>query len=140
MAEATLHGHVPLALEWGLIALGALIALVGIGLAWQWYTQHGLAFDLRLKERFGKLYRWASDLYYVDDFYRATFVRLVIGGAEKGLAPFDQKVIDGIVNGVARMTRGIGLALRYIQTGVVQSYAVAIVFGVVLILALMLFG
>ncbi|GIV62216.1 MAG: NADH-quinone oxidoreductase subunit L [Rhodothermaceae bacterium] len=140
VAEAAVHGHVPLALEWGLIGLGALIALVGVGLAWQWYTQHGLAFDARLKERFGRLYRWAAELYHVDDFYRATFVRLVIGGAEKGLAPFDQRVVDGLVNGVARMTRGLGLALRYLQTGLVQAYAVAVVLGVVLIIALMLFG
>ena len=140
VAEAAVHAHVPLALEWGLIALGSLIALVGVGLAWQWYKQHALAFDARLRSAFGKLYEWASELYHVDDFYRATFVRAVVEGSEEGLAPFDQRVIDGIVNGVAKLTAGVSRGLRLLQTGVVQSYAVAIVFGVVLVIALMLFG
>jgi NADH-quinone oxidoreductase subunit L len=140
VAEATLHEHVPLALEWGLIALGSLIALFGVGMAWQWYQQHALAFDKRLRETFGKLYQWASELYHVDDFYRATFVKAVIDGSEKALAPFDQRVVDGIVNGVAKATAGVSRGLRLLQTGIVQTYAVAIVFGVVLVIALMLFG
>jgi len=134
------EGHVPLGLEWGLIALSSLIALAGVGVAWQWFSQHGVAFDARIRARFGKLYDWAAALYHVDDFYNKTFVSAVVDGAEKGLAPFDQRVVDGLVNGLARATRGISQLLRYIQTGEVQSYAVGIVFGMVLVVVLMLFA
>ncbi len=139
-AEVAPHAEGFLAVEWGLIALGSLVALVGVWLAWRWYTRHGLAFDARLKKTFGTWYAWAAGLYHVDDFYRRTFVRLIIDGSEKGLAPFDQQVVDGAVNGVARLTRGLSRVLRLLQTGLVQSYAVAIVFGVVLVIALMLFA
>ena len=46
-----------------------------------------------------------------------------------GLWRFDQRVIDGAVNGVAGLVRGIGPALRPLQTGFVQGYALAIGVG-----------
>jgi len=140
VAEAAVEGHAGLGIEWGLIVLGSLIALVGVGWAWRFYGRHGLAGDALLRERFGTLYRWWEGKYFWDEFYQKTVVRLVIGGAEHGLAPFDLKVIDGIVNGLAALMRGISRLLRHIQTGIVQNYALAIVFGVVVIIALMLSG
>jgi NADH-quinone oxidoreductase subunit L len=41
---------------------------------------------------------------------------------------------------VASLSRGISAALRYIQTGIVQNYALALVVGVVLVIGLMVFG
>ena len=45
-----------------------------------------------------------------------------------------------MVNGLARMMTGTSGLLRRLQTGIVQNYAMAIVLGVVLVFALMLFG
>ena len=45
-----------------------------------------------------------------------------------------------LVNLIGFMTRATSFILRYTQTGVVSTYATAIVLGVVLVLALMLFG
>jgi len=141
VAEPLAVPHDPgfVAIEWGLIALGSAIALAGVGLAWRWYTTHGLAFDERLRGIFGGLYRLWQGKYFVDELYDATIVKPLIGSAERGLAPFDEQVVDGTVNGVGNLTRGLSTLLRPIQTGIVQSYAVAIVFGVVLVIALMLF-
>ncbi|MFQ5569584.1 MAG: NADH-quinone oxidoreductase subunit L [Rhodothermales bacterium] len=140
VAEAELHGHVALGIEWGLIALGSLIAIGGLYWGYSAYKKHGLAYDDRLRQWFGALYRWWQGKYFWDEFYEKTVVRLIIGGAEKGLAPFDQKVVDGLVNGMARFMSGTSGVLRYIQTGVVQNYALAVVLGVVIVIALMLFG
>ncbi len=141
VAEAALSGHhVPAALEWGLIALGSLIALAGVLWARAFYGRHELKGDALLRERFGALYRWWQGKYFWDEFYEKTIVRLVIGGAERGLAPFDQRVVDGTVNGLARFMEGLSGVLRRLQTGIVQNYALAIVLGVVVILALMIFG
>ena len=140
VAEPHMEGHVGLGTEWALMAIGSFIAISGVFLAWRWYTRHGLDFDASLSRRFGRLYRIWENKYFVDEAYDSVFVRPIIGGAEKGLAPFDQYVIDGLVNFIAFFTRGAGFVLRYIQTGVVQTYALAIVFGTVLVMALMLFG
>ncbi|MDX1548187.1 MAG: proton-conducting transporter membrane subunit, partial [Rhodothermales bacterium] len=141
VAEAAVAPHDAgfLAIEWGLIVLGSAIAIVGVWFAWRFYGRHGLEGDALLRRRIGLYGLWERK-YLWDEFYDHTIVRLVIGGSERGLAPFDQRVVDGTVNGVARLTRGLGRGLRYLQTGVVQSYALAIVLGVVVVVALLLFG
>ena len=44
---------------------------------------------------------------------------------------FDRTVIDGIVNGVGRGRRANRQRLKYLQTGNVQWYAVALFVGVI---------
>ncbi|MDA0684439.1 MAG: NADH-quinone oxidoreductase subunit L [Bacteroidetes bacterium] len=139
VAEAAFEGHVALAVEWGLIALGSLIAIMGVWLGWRWYSKQGLSFDEKLAARFGGLYKLWQGKYFFDEAYDKTIVRPLIGGSIHGLAPFDKYVIDGLVNFTGFFTRGASFTLRYLQTGLVQSYAVAIVFGVVLLIWLMLF-
>ncbi len=134
------HGEGFVVVEWALLLLGAAIAIGGVFFAWNRYSKFGLAYDERLRARFGSLYRWGAHKYYWDELYDRAVVKPVINGSRNGLAPFDQKVLDGTVNGIASVTRGFSSVLRHIQTGVVQSYAVAIVFGVILVLALMLFA
>lgn len=50
----------------------------------------------------------------------------------------DDKIIDGIVNGVAGSSRGISNRIRRIQTGYVRTYALLILIGAVVLLAVML--
>ncbi|MBO6576617.1 MAG: NADH-quinone oxidoreductase subunit L [Rhodothermales bacterium] len=140
VAEAQYDGYVPAAIEWGLLGLGSLIGIGGVLLAWRWYTTEGLARDEKLAAQFGGLYRLWQGKYFVDEAYHRTVVRPVIGGAEKAFSPFDKYFVDGLVNLVGYTTRGFSYLLRYLQTGVVQSYAVALVFGVLLVLGLLLFG
>ena len=47
---------------------------------------------------------------------------------------FDEKVIDGIVNGVAEMVRGWARELRLAQTGLVKDYALAMLVGIVVVI------
>ncbi|MFA4836754.1 MAG: hypothetical protein WC749_11880, partial [Dehalococcoidia bacterium] len=58
----------------------------------------------------------------------------------RACAWFDSVVVDGIVNGSAAFGRGIGGLLRKLQTGQLQEYGVAMGFGVVIILAVILIG
>lgn len=140
VAEVHTEAHVALSTEWMLLALGGAIAIAGVALGWRWYSKHGPAFDEIIRARFGWLYRVAEGKYFVDEAYDKVIVRPVIGIAEKGFAPFDKYVVDGLVNAVAFITRGLSFVLKYIQTGIVQTYAMAFVIGVILVLALMLFG
>jgi NADH-quinone oxidoreductase subunit L len=75
--------------------------------------------------------------YFLDDIYDA-----VIGRPGQAFARFcatviDSEVIDGAVNGVARLARFSGSRLRRVQTGFVRQYALGIVVGVVGLLAWM---
>jgi NADH-quinone oxidoreductase subunit L len=74
----------------------------------------------------------AQRKFYVDEAYEA--VTVTLGGAlAGGLARADKGGIDGLVNGAARATRGVGGLLRRTQTGYVRSYALGIVAGTALL-------
>jgi len=139
--EASHSAHVPIALEWGLIGLSSVIAVGVVLYAWRAYRAHGVQYDAVLSSRFGGLYQSWKDKYYWDDFYRDIVVETIIHRiGRKTFTAFDTKIVDGAVNGVARAAQGASGLLRYTQTGMVQNYALALVTGVVLVLALMLFG
>ena len=48
---------------------------------------------------------------------------------------FDQKIIDGAVNGVGKVTQRIGTRLRSFQTGLIRSYALGMFIGAVAVIA-----
>jgi len=148
--EAVHHAHVPA------ILLSLLVAGGGILLAFGTYYWKKINAEA-IAARFSALYQFSRNKWYFDDFYQATIVRGTIG-ATRVLRWFDDRVIDGIVNGTAFVTRvssfgsgrfdnvvidGMvnlvayitgfcGLVLRLVQTGKVQTYIVFVLFGVVL--------
>jgi NADH-quinone oxidoreductase subunit L len=141
VAEAAVSAHVSLAMEWGLIGLSSAIAIGTVYYAWSVYSSYGLEYDALLAERFGGLYQAWKDTYYWDDFYNNVVVDTLIDGiGRKAFAAFDTHVVDGAVNGVARLSQRASGALRLVQTGIVQNYALGLVLGVALVIGIMLFG
>ena len=139
VAEPEVHAHVSVPVEIGLILLGAIIAIIGVLWAWRFFARYELGGDELIRGKFGTLYRWWQSSYYWDKFYDRTIVRPVIGGANKAFAPFDQHVVDGLVNAAARVSMAFSWLFGRFQTGVVQNYALAIVLGSILIITLFLF-
>jgi NADH-quinone oxidoreductase subunit L len=65
--------------------------------------------------------------------------RGVVAGSEGLLwRRFDVAVIDGAVNGVARLVNGVSAQARVVQTGLVRGYALVILGGAVTLLAYLL--
>ena len=128
-------------LEWGLLALGALIAVGGVALAWVGlrFGRRGPDADRSVRRALGWVYAGASRKWGWDAGYDATVVRPVVNGSRNALAPFDKDVVDGAVNGVGRLVRSFSGVVRGLQTGAVQSYALAVVLGVVVVVALLLY-
>jgi NADH-quinone oxidoreductase subunit L len=141
VAEASVKGHMSLGLEWGLIGLSSVIAIGTVYYAWSVYRTYGLEFDERLERGLAGLYQTWKDKYYWDDFYNEVVVYTVIEGiGRKAFAAFDTHVVDGAVNGVAQLSQEASNALRRVQTGIVQNYALGLVVGVALVIGIMLFG
>jgi NADH-quinone oxidoreductase subunit L len=71
--------------------------------------------------------------FYVDDAYA-----MVLGDGGKllaaAIAAFDRRGVDGLVGLIARGTGMLAVAGRRIQTGLVRTYALAFLAGVVGIL------
>ena len=149
--------------ELGLMALSLTIAVFGILLARKFYvTSPEISVDLA--ERFAGAHTVLSNKYYVDELYDATVIsgtfaagrglwavdRNVVDGAVNGtswvtvIAAWlssltDRSLVDGLVNLVARIVQESSLAWRRIQTGLVQNYALLMLFGIFAFVSVYLF-
>jgi NADH-quinone oxidoreductase subunit L len=113
------------------------MAAVGIGVAYLLYLR---PVDIvAVRARLGGLYQAMLNKFWVDEIYERTIVTPGLLMAE-GLAAFDERGIDGVVNGMGRGTRRLAQVGRRAQTGLVRSYALAVLLGTLLISALFLGG
>ena len=53
--------------------------------------------------------------------------------------PIDLGIIDGIANGLAKLSKRSADALSKLQTGFVRNYALSVLFGVVVIIGYLIF-
>ncbi|RJQ65090.1 MAG: NADH-quinone oxidoreductase subunit L [Stygiobacter sp.] len=137
-----------------------VVAGLGILLAFMFYLWKKLDAD-KLAEKIKPLYNFSLNKWYLDEVYDATAVNGTLQTGN-GLSWFDQKIVDGAVNGSAWLTRFtsklsglfdtyvvdgmvnftalfsgfVGLSFRKLQTGKVQTYIVFVVFGVIILLLL----
>ncbi|MTI87060.1 MAG: NADH-quinone oxidoreductase subunit L [Balneolaceae bacterium] len=126
------------AVEWGLMATSIVIAVLGVVVAFRMYNNNQQQeSDAAIAKRFGGLYDLWKDKYNLDEVYEGLIVRPIVRVSDKVLAVFDMKVVDGFVNATAGTVKLFGSLFRYVQTGVVSSYALAFVIGVIVILYLM---
>lgn len=127
------------AADWILMGLSIAIALAGLWIAYRLYGSGATEeSDRKVSSRFGVFYEIWEEKYNLDEIYEGMFVHPVVRWSEKGLAKFDMKIVDGFVNAVGGIVRLFGSVFRYIQTGVTSSYALALVFGVLLVLSLLI--
>ena len=145
--------HASAALELGLMGFSVLIAVVGIGLAWKFYIASPEISE-RLAAQFAGAHRLLSNKYYVDELYGTTFIAGTWASA-RNLWTFDRRVVDGAVNGAGWLTviggwfssltdrtvvdGAVNLIgwiaqessywFRRFQTGLVQNYALLMLFG-----------
>jgi len=84
-----------------------------------------------LRHRFAGPYKVLLNKYYVDEAYDAAVVTPIVKGSQKLLWKwFDVGIVDGAVNGVARLFWLFSNVARRVQTGVAQSYAVVFMLGI----------
>jgi len=115
----------------GLIAAAVAAALAGIGVAWA-------TFGLRGGRVQGLTPPVLARGWYVDDLYRNLVERPGRALSNFSATVVDQKLIDGVVNGLAASVRAGGERLRVVQSGYVRNYALAIAGGTVGVLVFVL--
>jgi NADH-quinone oxidoreductase subunit L len=137
--------------------LSVSIAAIGIGVAaYFWFQREELGALRGLTQRNALAragYRLLEKKLYLDDLYEKVIVAGIKGPVARGTYWFDQRVIDGAVNGVARGVARLGRVaydvvdqrvvdgavngiaeaagetgglLRYVQSGRVQRYALTL--------------
>ncbi|TDI30262.1 MAG: NADH-quinone oxidoreductase subunit L [Acidobacteria bacterium] len=161
-AGSAIHHGEALTLEYGLMAVSVAMGLAGILLAWLFYVKRP-----DLPGRFTRLvprsYTFVAEKFYVDELYRATVVggfflmtrlsnwfdRWIVDGLVNLIRHvtvasahvsyfFDRYAVDLLVNAIGWITRGLFHLFRRFQTGLVQTYAAGMVFGLFVLVSLYL--
>jgi NADH-quinone oxidoreductase subunit L len=121
-----------------LMVTSVIIALTGIFLARGLYAK-GLAKATSLASSAKGVYKLLWNKYWVDEAYFALIVDPIMATSRDFLwKVVDVRVIDGLVNGSARSVGAISGVLRRLQSGVAQNYAILMMAGIVIIVALAL--
>lgn len=85
----------------------------------------------RTATRFKGLYNLLWNKYYVDEIYDAVIVNPIVTVSRNVLWKIaDNKIIDGTVNGAAKLVDLLSSIIRKVQTGVAQLYALVMVLGI----------
>ncbi|HZS03707.1 MAG TPA: NADH-quinone oxidoreductase subunit L [Blastocatellia bacterium] len=123
--EARTEEHHDTGTEIGLTILSVILGLGGIGLGFMIWNKNPLKPMPKLLE----------NKYYVDEVYNAAIINPIHGTSKWVLWKFvDVLIIDGIVNGLARLMSGVGSGLRLMQTGFARSYAAIILIGAIAVI------
>lgn len=112
----------------------SLIALAGIVLAWLIYQKQVIS-HLAIRNKFAGLHKVLFNKYYIDEFYTRMGEIFVYGGA-RVMYWFDIHIINEFVDLLARFTGKSGDALKYTEDGQVQSYAMYMIAGVLILVVL----
>lgn len=154
------YEHAMHAVHYPAMILSLLMAATGILIAFLFYQWKKIDAE-KLANKYKFLYDFSLNKWRFDELYDSTVVSGTIG-TSKFLGLFDQKIIDGIVNGTASITRGfsffigkfdnivvdglvnfiaylsgfIGMIFRRFQTGKVQTYLIFVLVSVVILLFL----
>jgi NADH-quinone oxidoreductase subunit L len=145
--------------EWPLMVVSALLAFLGVALAWRFYVLHPedrAEWDVR----FGPFVRFLRNRWYIDALYEEHFLNGIVLRAAHGASMIDARGLDAAVNssgwlarlssrlfiwidfwlvdGAVRFTSGFvktcSSPARALQSGFVQTYALLFVTGLLLAL------
>jgi NADH-quinone oxidoreductase subunit L len=161
------HGHEAESVkpDYVVMGLSTLLALLGIGTAYLLYILNKEILPQRIRRHFAPLYNLVSNKYYIDELYGFLFIQPLIR-LSRVASKFDLRVIDGAVNGTARITvilsvisawidryivdgavNLVGMivklfssVLRRIQTGYIQTYLLIAFFALAIIVLIKLMG
>ncbi len=121
--------------------IALIIALLGIFLAYAIYSAKWLSPE-KIGDMFRPAYTVLINKYGLDVLYEKVIVgSALLGGLFTWFQRFDVRAVDGAANGVAAVTIVSGKAMRRVQTGQLQIYALTIGLGLVaIIVCIFIFG
>jgi NADH-quinone oxidoreductase subunit L len=121
--------HSELGTEWIFIVISLVAAGSGMVLGFLFYVWRP-ALPTIWAQRLRPLYLASYKKYWVDEFYGWAVTRRTMDAA-RAVFSFDSKIVDGIVNGLAALSRGfsrvVGGIDKYLVDGLVNSIAAFIV-------------
>jgi NADH-quinone oxidoreductase subunit L len=119
-----------ISLQLGWISTGLSLALAILGIAGAWVL-YGKGFQY--KENRNPLYQFFLHKWYVDEILTVILIRPVLALARGLTSILEGGALDGGSRAISQAFRGTSTGLRRLQTGYMRNYALAILFGALLI-------
>jgi NADH-quinone oxidoreductase subunit L len=132
--------NVNITVEIILIALSSLIAIGGVLFARNFFRRNGLQGDAILERRFGGLYTAMENKFYFDELYQLIIIQPFEWLSRRFVRRFDESIVDGAVTGTGSLISHTGELFRKLQTGIISHYVVILAFGIVAMMAYLVFG
>ncbi len=124
--------------EYFLMIVSVILAIIGISTAYNWYKS-GWEKPKLLVEKFKGIYTLLFKKYLLDEFYFKVIIDPIYNLSAGILWKIaDAKIIDGFVNGLAKITIEFGEIIRKMQSGIAQNYALIMVLGIIVIISFLL--
>ncbi|MBK6797262.1 MAG: NADH-quinone oxidoreductase subunit L [Acidobacteria bacterium] len=108
-----------------LTGISVLLGLLGIGIGFGIFSRNPLT----------RMPKILENKYKIDELYDGAIINPIEHTSRDLLWKIvDVRIIDGVVNGVARVFAGLANGLRYTQSGFASSYAAVILIGAIIVI------
>ena len=118
--------------------ISVAVAVTAIALATLLYRRDSKR-PAELAGKMSGLYTVAYNKFYIDEVYQFITKKIIFNSISRPFAWFDRHVVDGAMNGMARLTGWTSVKTKGFQSGSIQRYAWVFLFGTLLITALAAF-
>jgi NADH-quinone oxidoreductase subunit L len=134
------HGmeHASTAIELSLMGVSVALAGASAVMAYAFYVLNP-ALPGRFVSRIKGLHSVVYNKYFIDEIYFGKIINPIIEASRALWAYVDVNFIDKATYAVADFVRGVGSAVRTLQSGNLQQYALYIVIGVAAMLSFLVF-
>ena len=129
---AFIEGHGKFHLNIWLSIASLVLAGVGIWIGWAAYVRGSISTESVIN-RFPSVHRALASKYYVDELYQWVIDRIVLA-LGRLTATFDRVVVnDTAVDGSADSVKSSGFRMKFVQTGRIYNYGMAMAAGVIVL-------
>jgi NADH-quinone oxidoreductase subunit L len=122
----------PVTIHYNIAIPSVIVGLLGIGIAASMYARETSVPDKIVKKLRG-FYTAIYNKFYIDEVYMFVTHKIIFKRISAPVAWFDRHIVDGSMNGIAFATEWVARILKGFQSGRMQQYAMAIVYGVVIL-------
>jgi len=117
-----------------LIAITSVMALVGIAFAVWKHRKDGTYFSEKIKDK--PFYKLLANQYYIPHFIDNVILKPYLALSRFAWKSIDLKIVDSIVDGIAKVIYKSGEGSRVIQSGNLSTSLRLMVFGITILLVL----
>jgi NADH-quinone oxidoreductase subunit L len=116
--------------QWAGLAVGALMSVAGIGLAWLLYVRRA-GVTKQLADRYSTVHDFLFNRWYFDELYDRTIVRPTAAFGRFGSTVFESAFVQGfVIGGATGVVRAASSFARAIESGYLRAYAFLLLMGV----------